>query len=65
MSETVQIQTKFDMCKHRSTEPVKKIIKRCSCKGGDYVKEGFFCSKRQIFGLNHTFCESCEVYESK
>lgn len=65
MSETVQLETKFDTCKHRSPGPVKKLVKRCSCQGGNYEKEGFFCTKRQIFNLNHSFCSSCEEYEHK
>lgn len=65
MSEAIQIKTKFDTCKHRSVLPIKKIVKRCSCQGGNYEKEGFFCNKRQIFGINHSFCESCQEYESK
>jgi len=65
MSEAIQIQTKFDTCKHRSVDVIKKIVKRCSCQGGNYEKEGFFCSKLQIFGINHSFCETCQEYESK
>jgi hypothetical protein len=61
----MRILTKFDSCKHRATEPTKTIIKRCSCQGGNYEKEGYFCYKRQIFGINHSFCESCEEYEPK
>jgi hypothetical protein len=65
MSEAIQIYTKFDTCKHRSIDPIKKLIKRCSCKGGDYEQEGFFCLKRQVFNINHQFCSTCEEYESK
>ena len=40
MSETVQIETKFDTCKHRSAGPVKKLVKRCACRGGDRAWRG-------------------------
>jgi hypothetical protein len=65
MGEAIQVQTKFDTCKHRSPEPVTKIIKRCSCRGGNYEQKSFSCLKRNIFNINHTFCESCQEYESK
>lgn len=65
MSQAIQVETNFDTCKHRSLDPIKKVIKRCSCQGGNYEKEGFFCNKRQIFGLNHQFCSTCQEYEHK
>lgn len=68
MEETVQIITpadKFNHCKHRSPEEESRIIKRCSCQGGDYVEKGYFCHKRQIFKLGTQICEICELFESK
>lgn len=65
MDNTIQIETNFDTCKHRSVDPIVKIIKRCSCKGGDYEKHGFSCLKRNIFNINHQFCSTCEEYEHK
>lgn len=56
---------KFDTCTHRSLNEVTHIIKRCSCRGGNYEMKGFFCNKKQIFDITKQFCESCEEYQSK
>lgn len=65
MSEAIQLETQFDTCRHRSIEPIKRVIQRCSCKGGNYEKQEFFCVKRQIFGIDHNFCQICHEYEHK
>lgn len=57
--------TKFDDCKHRSKEEITKVIKRCSCQGGDFETKGFFCFKRNIFKVEKGFCDSCNEFESK
>jgi len=56
---------KFDSCRHRSAEPISKVVRRCSCQGGDYEDKGFFCNRRSIFKIDRNFCEYCELYESK
>jgi hypothetical protein len=65
MSEAHQLVSNFDSCKHRSPDQIGKIIQRCSCQGGNYEVKGFFCNKRNIFKLEPSICQSCEVYESK
>jgi hypothetical protein len=56
---------KFDTCKHRSKEQVSKLIKRCSCQGGNYEAKGFMCYKKNIFKVSPGFCEACNEYEVK
>jgi hypothetical protein len=56
---------KFDTCEHRSPEKVSKLIKRCSCQGGSYVVEGYFCHKKNILKLEPEMCIDCDEYESK
>jgi anaerobic ribonucleoside-triphosphate reductase len=68
MEEAVNIiepKNKFTECKFRSIEQEARVIKRCSCQGGNYVDHGYFCNKRQIFKLTPETCESCESFESK
>lgn len=60
-SESINYHT----CKFRSEEPVKRVIKRCSCQGGDYEITDYFCNKREIFGLNYEICKECSLYEPK
>lgn len=57
-------EEKYNTCLFRSSEEVKKIIKRCSCKGGNYEKVGFFCNKKQLFDVNATDCEGCDQYKN-
>lgn len=56
---------KFQNCKHRSFNEVSRVIKRCSCQGGDYELKSFFCNKRQIFDINKEFCMGCGEYEPR
>jgi hypothetical protein len=56
---------KFNTCKYRSAELEKKLIQRCSCKGGNYTIEGYRCEARQIFQVTLEICNNCPVYESK
>jgi len=65
MSDTQQLVSNFDSCKHRSPEPISKIIQRCSCQGGNYEVKGFFCNKRNIFKLEPSICQTCELHEPK
>jgi hypothetical protein len=58
-------QNKFDTCKFRSSEEISRIIKRCSCQGGDYETKGFYCEERQLFQITKEICATCPVYESK
>jgi hypothetical protein len=55
----------FNTCKHRSTEEIDKLIKRCSCQGGDYTLKGYYCEIRQIFQVTPEICSECPIYESK
>jgi hypothetical protein len=57
--------SKFHTCKFRSETPVTRIIKRCSCRGGDYKLTGYYCNKLEIFELSEEFCQNCETYETK
>ena len=56
---------KFYGCKHRSIEEESAIIKRCSCRGGDYSLTGYRCYKRNIFQVNTEICSECLEYEPK
>jgi hypothetical protein len=56
---------KFHTCKYRSEEEQEKLIKRCSCQGGDYILRGYWCDKRQIFQVTPETCQQCPVYEAK
>lgn len=56
---------KFTNCIHRSANEIVQVIKRCSCRGGNYEKNGYFCNKRQIFDINKEFCTTCEEFKSK
>lgn len=57
--------SKFHSCKFRSETPITRVIKRCSCRGGDYKLIGYHCNKLEIFELSEDFCQCCEHYESK
>lgn len=63
--ENINGDSKFATCQFRSADSIKKTIKRCSCRGGDYEEQGFFCHKKQIFKITEEFCASCEEYKSK
>jgi hypothetical protein len=55
----------FETCKFRSTEKHERLIKRCSCQGGDYTISAYFCNERQIFDVTPEICKDCPIYESK
>lgn len=59
------VVNKFESCRHRSSEELTKIIKRCSCQGGNYTEKGFYCNKRSIFKVDQNFCQSCDQFEAK
>lgn len=56
---------KINTCIHRSLHEEARLIKRCSCKGGNYYQKGYFCNARQIMGVTAQFCAECTSYESK
>jgi hypothetical protein len=60
-----ETSNKFDTCRHRSPQEITKMIKRCSCQGGNYAEKGFLCLKRSIFKVEPNFCQACDQYESK
>jgi len=55
----------FNKCKFRSSEMEERLIKRCSCQGGDYTIKGYVCEARQIFQVTEDICEGCPVFEAK
>jgi hypothetical protein len=55
----------FNTCKFRSDEKIDRLIKRCSCQGGDYTISAYFCNERQIFDVSPEICKDCPIYESK
>ena len=55
----------FHTCKFRSIQEHERLIKRCSCRGGDYTVKGFLCEKRQIFDVKPEICSICAEYEHK
>ena len=59
------LNNKFNTCRHRSQEKMTRIIKRCSCQGGNYTEEGFYCNRRSIFKIDQHFCQSCDQFEHK
>lgn len=56
---------KFNTCKFKSTEEIERLVKRCSCQGGDYTVKGYFCETRQIFQVSPEICKDCPIYEAK
>lgn len=65
MNEENTALNKFNNCKFRSEEEEVRVIKRCSCQGGDYTEHGYFCHKNQIFKLTSDVCENCQLFEHK
>ncbi len=57
--------SKFDNCKFRSEGEEVRLIKRCSCQGGDYTEHGYVCSSKQIFKVTPEICANCEIFEPK
>lgn len=58
-------QEKYNTCIFRSHEEITKIIKRCSCQGGNYEKRGYFCNKKQLFDVDQNDCAECGEYKNK
>ena len=55
----------FHTCKFRSEEEQDRLIKRCSCQGGDYNLRGYWCEQRQIFQVTPEICSDCPEYKSE
>lgn len=55
----------FHTCKFRSEEEQDRLIKRCSCQGGDYNLRGYWCEQRQIFQVTQEICATCSEYQNK
>ncbi len=55
----------FNTCKFRSNEKIDRLVKRCSCQGGDYTVSAYFCNERQILDVTSEICKECPIYESK
>lgn len=64
-TEIDQNQSKFQTCKFRTAEEIDRLIKRCSCQGGDYTIKGYYCEARQLFQVTEDICKDCPIYESK
>lgn len=58
-------EDKINTCRHRSLHEETRLIKRCSCQGGNYYQKGYFCNARQIMGVTPQFCAECPSYASK
>ena len=63
--EPLNPDLKFNKCKFRSNEETERLVKRCSCQGGDYTAKGYVCELRQIFQVTQDICENCPLFESK
>ena len=55
----------FHTCKFRSEAEQDRLIKRCSCQGGDYTIKGYWCEQRQIFQVTQEICAGCADYQHK
>jgi hypothetical protein len=55
----------FHTCRHRSDSEIEKLVKRCSCQGGNFLVKGYWCEKRELFQVTEGICSECQVYESK
>lgn len=55
----------FHKCKFRSKNEHERLIKRCSCQGGDYTIKGYWCEQRQIFDVKQEICAICQEYQYK
>jgi len=58
-------EEKHKTCIFRSADVVSKTIKRCSCQGGNYEVQGYFCNKKQLMDVKPSDCESCTEYQHK
>jgi hypothetical protein len=58
-------EEKLQNCKFRSEKELIKVVKRCSCRGGNYEKRGYYCNRRQLFEVNPNICQTCELFESR
>lgn len=58
-------EEKIEKCKFRSFNEIVHIVKRCSCRGGNYEKRGYFCNKKQVFDIKAQDCQICDLFEAK
>lgn len=65
ISELTDDNLNFNTCKFRSSEKIDRLIKRCSCQGGNYTVSAYLCNERQIFDVTPEICKDCPIYESK
>jgi hypothetical protein len=63
--EPLNPELKFNKCKFRSEQEEERLIKRCSCQGGDYTIKGYNCHAREIFQVTEDICEDCPIFEAK
>jgi|688.fasta_scaffold825136_2 hypothetical protein len=56
--------SKFDTCLFRSKSLQERTIKRCACKGGDFILQGYYCSAKDLFQVTPEICSNCELYKS-
>lgn len=55
----------FHTCQFRSETEQERVIKRCSCQGGDFTIKGYWCEKRQLFEITPEICAICPEYQHK
>lgn len=55
----------FHTCRFRSENEHERLVKRCSCQGGDYTVRGYWCEKREIFDVKEEICGICPEYQDK
>jgi hypothetical protein len=65
IQEMTNPNSKMNTCVHRSAVLRERVIKRCTCKGGDYTIRSYSCEKRQIIELSDSICERCPLYSPK
>lgn len=56
--------SKFDTCIFRSKDLQERVIKRCSCKGGDMHLQGYYCSAKDLFQVTPEICKTCELHKT-
>ena len=65
IEELTPESSNFHTCIFRSEQEQNRLIRRCSCKGGDYIAKGYWCEKRQIFDVKQEICANCQEYQHK
>jgi hypothetical protein len=63
IEEIADPNSKFATCQFRSKTKRLVQVKRCSCQGGNYTEEHYYCDERQIQRLNTAICERCIIYK--